>query len=402
MNTIDSKNQRLPYLDVRGNVYFITVASRGIGKAIALYLAEKGARVVVAAKTVEETDEKLPGTIHATVKEIEASGGQALAAPLDVRNEQQIKDAIAKTIETFARLDGVINNAGALYLSDLESTRMKDHDLMHALNTRAVDLIVQEALPWLKLSDNPRILNISPPIDLDPGWFVFAYTRSKYAMSMATMGYAEQLRPYGIAVNSLWPETAIDTSAVRNKLGGDGTVALSRKPEFVAQAAYLVLTQAKEITGRFFIDSHVVKDSGLEDLSGFRVDASKPLLLYFFIGKPPKTKEESLSRVVWPDENGILPSEYPLADMERTPPPVVLISERGLYAVVKVLREIDGYDGLIELSKSIARQHDIQSPLTQIAKLVNTATAERMHAFLITVTGCPCVLQSRGMKTISN
>lgn len=386
MNTIDSKNQRLPCLDVRGNVYFITGASRGIGKAIALYLAEKGARVVVAAKTVEETDEKLPGTIHATVKEIEASGGQALAVPLDVRNEQQIKDAIAKTIETFARLDGVINNAGALYLSDLESTRMKDHDLMHALNTRAVDLIVQEALPWLKLSDNPRILNISPPIDLDPGWFVFAYTRSKYAMSMATMGYAEQLRPYGIAVNSLWPETAIDTSAVRNKLGGNGTVALSRKPEFVAQAAYLVLTQAKEITGRFFIDSHVVKNSGLEDLSSFRVDASKPLLLDFFIGKPPKTKEESLSRVVWPDENGALPSDYPLM-----PPPAILASEPGQYAVVKVLREIDSYDGLIELSKSIAQRHDIQSPLTQIAKLANAGTAEKVHAFLISVTACPCV-----------
>lgn len=389
----DCKKQPKPCSDVKGNVYFITGASRGIGKSIALYLAEKGARVVVAAKTVEETDEKLPGTIHATVKEIEAAGGKALAVQLDVRNEQQIKDAIAKTIEAFGRLDGVINNAGALYLSDLESTRMKDHDLMHALNTRAVDLIVLEALPWLKLSDNPRILNISPPIDLDPGWFVFAYTRSKYAMSMATMGYAEQLRPYGIAVNSLWPETAIDTSAVRNKLGGDGTVALSRKPEFVALAAYLVLTQAKEITGRFFIDSQVVKDSGQVDLSSFRVDASKPLLLDFFVGKPPKTKEESLSRVVWPDENGALPPDYPLL-----PPPAILAAEQGQYAVVKVLREIDGYDGLIELSKSIARQHDIQSPLTQIARLANCGTHEKMHVFLITVTACACVQNNLKLK----
>jgi citronellol/citronellal dehydrogenase len=381
----------MPCLDLSGNVYFITGASRGIGKAIALFLAEKGARIVVAAKTVEETDEKLPGTIHATVNEIEAAGGQALAVQLDVRNEQQIKDAIAATIETFGRLDGVINNAGALYLSDLESTRMKDHDLMHALNTRAVDMIIQDALPWLKLSDNPRILNISPPIDLDPGWFVFAYTRSKYAMSMATMGYAEQLKPYGIAVNSLWPETAIDTSAIRNKLGGDGTVALSRKPEFVALAAYLVLRQAKEITGRFFIDSQVVKDSGQIDLSRFRVDASKPLLLDFFIGKPPKTKEESLSRTVWPDKNGTLPPGYPLM-----PPPVVLASEHGRYAVVKVSREIDGYDGFIELSKSIASQHHIRSPLMQIARLANSGTHEKMHVFLITVT------ESRKISFITN
>jgi citronellol/citronellal dehydrogenase len=293
-------------IDICDHVYFITGASRGIGRSIALYLAQKGAKVVIAAKTVEETGARLPGTIHSVVQEIEEAGGQALAVQLDVRNEQQIKDAIAKTIKVFGRLDGVINNAGALYMTELESTRMKDFDLMHALNTRAIDLIIQEALPWLKLSKVARILNISPPIVLDPGWFVFAYTRSKYAMSMATIGYAKQLKQYGIAVNSLWPETVIDTSAVRNKLGGDETVAMSRTPEFVAKAAYIVLTRQSDVTGQFFIDGLVIKASGQKDLSAYRVDPTKPLLLDFFIGEPPKNEEEALKRVVWPDANGEL------------------------------------------------------------------------------------------------
>lgn len=295
-------------VDIKDHVYFITGASRGIGRSIALYLAQRGAKVVVAAKTVDDSDARLPGTIHSVVQEIESAGGKALAVQLDVRNEQQIKEAVAKTIEIFGRLDGVVNNAGALYMTDIESTRMKDFDLMHALNTRAIDLIIQEALPWLKASPNARILNISPPIVLDPGWFVFAYTRSKYAMSMATIGYAERFKEYGIAVNSLWPETTIDTNAVRNKLGGDGTVALSRTPEFVARAAYLVLTQPKTITGQFFIDSQVIVGGGEKDLSGYRVDATKPLLLDFFIGKPPNNAGEAFARVVYPDANGVLPS----------------------------------------------------------------------------------------------
>lgn len=295
-------------IDIHDQVYFVTGASRGIGRSIALYLAQQGAKVVVAAKTVEESDARLPGTIHSVVKEIEDAGGKALAVQLDVRDEQQIKAAIGKIIEVYGRLDGVVNNAGALYMTDIESTRMKDFDLMHALNTRAIDLIIQEALPWLKASPNARILNISPPIVLDPGWFVFAYTRSKYAMSMATIGYAERFKSYGIAVNSLWPETAVDTTAVRNKLGGDGTVAMSRKPEFVARAAYLVLTQPKDLTGQFFIDSQVIIGSGEKDLSGYRVDSTKPLLLDFFIGKPPKDAGEALTRVVWPDANGVLSS----------------------------------------------------------------------------------------------
>lgn len=307
-------------IDIHGHVYFVTGASRGLGRAIALYLADKGAKVVVAAKTVEETDPRLPGTIHSVVREIVDAGGQALAVQLDVRSEQMIKDAVSKTVEVFGRLDGVINNAGALYMTDIESTRMKDFDLMHALNTRAIDLIIQESLPWLKQSPNARILNISPPIVLDPRWFVFGYTRSKYAMSMATMGYSERFKAYGIAVNSLWPETAVDTAAVRNKLGGDDTVHLSRKPEFVARAAYLVLTQPKDVTGQFFIDSQVVKAGGETDMSGYRVDETKPLLLDFFIGEPPKSAKEALARVVWPDANGGL-ATYDWENKENGEPP---------------------------------------------------------------------------------
>ena len=365
----DKKGKRKKTNGLKDKVYFITGASRGIGKAIALHLAAEGAIIVVAAKTTEESDARLPGTIYATAREIEENGGKALAVPLDVRDEQQIKAAIAETIERFGRLDGIINNAGALYMSSLDSTRMKDHDLMHAVNTRAVDVLIQESLPWLKLSDNPRILNISPPIELHPGWLSFGYTRSKYAMSMATIGYAEQLKQYGIAVNSLWPQTAVDTSAVRNKLGGDATAALSRRPECVALAAHLVLTKPKEITGQFFIDSQVIKSSGVKNVSRFRVDRKQPLLLDFFIGNPPQGKDGALSRVVWPDKNGWLPEET-VAHMDgENTEMVVLASEEGVYAVVKVTQEAQRYEGLIELSQLVAEQFKLDKHMTQITKL---------------------------------
>lgn len=365
----DRKKTRKKPDELKDKVYFITGASRGIGKAIALHLADKGAIIVVAAKTTRESDARLPGTIYATAREIEENGGQALAVPLDVRDEQQIKAAIAQTIERFGRLDGIINNAGALYMSSLDSTRMKDHDLMHAVNTRAVDVIIQESLPWLKLSDNPRILNISPPIALHPGWLSFGYTRSKYAMSMATIGYAEQLKQYGIAVNSLWPQTAIDTSAVRNKLGGDATAALSRRAEFVALAAELVLTKPKEVTGQFFIDSQVIRSSGIRSVSRFRVDRKQPLLLDFFIGEPPQGKEGALSRVVWPDKNGWLPEENVAHLAGGESELVLLASEVGLYAVARVTQDADRYEGLIELSQLLAEQFNLDKHMTQITKL---------------------------------
>lgn len=374
-----SDKKKLPKL--KDQVYFITGASRGIGRAIALYLASKGAAIVVAAKTTDDSDPRLAGTIYSTADAIEKRGGQALALQLDVRDEQQIKESIGKTIERFGRLDGIINNAGALYMSYLDSTRMKDHDLMHAVNTRAVDVIIQESLPWLKLSPHPRILNISPPLALQPGWLKFGYTRSKYAMSMATIGYAEQLKKFGIAVNSLWPETAIDTSAVRNKLGGDATAALSRKPEFVALASYLVLTKPEEITGQFFIDSQVIRQSGRKNITAFRVDKKQPLLLDFFIGKAPEVDENPLKRVVWPDKNGWLPEKM----NEKGADVVLLASEAGQYAVVKVIQDADGYDGLIELSNSIADHFGISKHMAQIAKF-EVSTRGNKHHYLIAIS----------------
>lgn len=283
-------------MSLKDKVLFITGSSRGIGLAIALKAAADGAKVVIAAKTTQASD-KLPGTIYTAAEAVEKAGGKALAIRLDVRDEEQIKSAIEKTVETFGGLDIVINNAGVLRLTGVETTEMKQFDLMHAVNTRAVFMMAKYALPHLRKSANPHILSISPPLNLEPGWFRYAYTLSKYGMSMCTMGFADQFKEEGIAVNSLWPETTVDTSAVRNLLGGDETVSMSRKPEIVADAAYWILTQAaKETTGNFFIDSQVLRANGVTDLSKYAVDPSKSLVPDFFIGKAPASLKEALSR----------------------------------------------------------------------------------------------------------
>jgi citronellol/citronellal dehydrogenase len=283
-------------MNLKDKTLFITGSSRGIGLAIALKAAKDGAKIVIAAKTTEAND-KLPGTIYTAAEAVAKAGGTALALQLDVRDEEQVKTAIEKAVETFGGLDVVVNNAGVLRLTGVETTEMKQFDLMHAVNTRAVFMMAKYALPHLRKSDNPHILNISPPLNLDAGWFRYAYTLSKYAMSMCTIGFADQFKEEGIAVNSLWPETTVDTSAVRNLLGGDETVSMSRKPEIVADAAYWILTQnAKETTGNFFIDSEVMRASGEADLSKYSIDPEKPLVPDFFIGKAPKSLEEALSR----------------------------------------------------------------------------------------------------------
>jgi len=299
---------------LKGKVVFINGASRGIGLSIALELAKHGCKLVITGKTVEERSE-VSGTIFTAAAEVIAAGGEALALQVDVRDEAQVLAAIAKTVEVFGGIDIVVNNAGVLSLTGVEST-MKLFDLMHAVNTRGPYMVIKHALPYLRKSSNPHILNISPPLNLDPEWFKFTYTLSKYAMSMLTMGFAAEFSSDGIAVNSLWPETTVDTAAVRNKLGGATTVAHSRKPEIVAKAAQWIFSQPAPLTsGNFYIDSvivtmqaagisdpamyklHPLNDmaaikavqvAGKVDLSSYSMDPSKPLITDFFIGKVPK------------------------------------------------------------------------------------------------------------------
>jgi len=278
-------------MSLKNKVLFITGASRGIGLAIALKAAKDGAKIAVAAKTVT-AHEKLPGTIHTAVDAIKEAGGEAIAIACDVRDEEQIKNAIAKTVETFGGIDIIVNNAGAIQLTDTENTDMKRFDLMQSVNARAVYMTVKHALPHLKLSANPHILNLSPPLNLDADWFAphLAYTLSKYGMSMCTLGMAREFRSKKIAVNSLWPETAIDTSAIRNILGDvKESFAAARTPDIVADAAYWIFNQPSDAcTGNFFIDSTVLKGTGVKDLSKYNVHPKVAPLPDFFLGKPPK------------------------------------------------------------------------------------------------------------------
>lgn len=276
-------------MSLKNKVLFVTGASRGIGLAIALRATRDGARIAVCAKTVSE-DSRLPGTIYTAAKEIEAAGGQALAIQLDVRDEEQVRHAMQRTVEAFGGIDIVVNNAGAIQLSNTENTEMKRYDLMHSINARAVFMVTKYALPHLKQSSNAHVLNLSPPINLDPGWFAenVAYTVSKYGMSLYTLGMAREFKNYRIAVNSLWPETAIDTSAVRNLLGGEASVKRSRKADIMADAAHYIFEQdAGTFTGQFLLDGEVLKQSGVNDLSQYSCVPGNDLIPDFFIGAAP-------------------------------------------------------------------------------------------------------------------
>jgi citronellol/citronellal dehydrogenase len=271
-----------------GKTLFITGASRGIGLAIAKRAARDGANIVVAAKSVAENP-KIPGTIYTAAAEIEAAGGKALAVPCDIRFEAQVEAAVTKTIETFGRLDILVNNASAIDLRGVDSLDMKRFDLMHQINARGTYLCCKTALPFLRKSDNPHILTLSPPLDLNPKWFApnLAYTMAKYGMSLVTLGLARDLARDGVAVNSLWPETAIATAAVGNLLGGEAVLRHARKPEIVADAAYDILTRpARDCTGNFFIDSLVLKEAGVADLLSYSVDPQAEAALDFFLDAP--------------------------------------------------------------------------------------------------------------------
>ena len=264
---------------------FITGASRGIGKAIALRAAKDGANVVVAAKT-DQPHPRLPGTVHSAIEDIEAAGGQGLGCIVDIRFEEQVEDAVQQAAEKFGGIDILVNNASAIFLAGTQETPMKRYDLMHQVNIRGTYLCSQKCLPHLLQADNPHVLNISPPLNMNSQWFAghVAYTMAKYGMSECVLGMAEEFRPSGVAFNALWPKTAIATAAVENLLGGPEAVKCCRKPEIMADAAYWVLTQeSRSCTGNFFVDEDVLKNAGVTDLDVYAVDPTKSLMPDFFV-----------------------------------------------------------------------------------------------------------------------
>ena len=260
-------------MSLKGRTIFITGASRGIGHAIAIRAAEDGANIVIAAKTTEPHP-KLPGTIHTAAADVEAAGGKALAVATDIRDEAQVEAAIAAAVARFGGIDILINNASAISLTGTLDTPMKRFDLMHQINTRGTYLCTQKAVPHLAKASNPHVLNISPPLHstLTPRWFGphVAYTMAKYGMSLCALGMAEEFRAMGIAVNALWPRTAIDTEAIR-LIAGQSARLKTRSPRIMADAAHWILTQpSRKITGRFFLDDEVLRGAGVTDFARYR------------------------------------------------------------------------------------------------------------------------------------
>src|SRR6187399_3460638 len=269
-------------MSLHNKTAFITGASRGIGKAIAIQLAKNGANIVIAAKSVEENP-KLGGTIFSAAEEIEKAGGKALPVQCDIRFEDQIQAAIDKTIAQFGGIDIVIHHASALSLTPTEQTEPKRFDLMHDINIRGTFFVTKACIPHLKKSANAHILTLSPPINLDPKWLAghVAYTITKFSMSMMAIGWAAELKQYRIASNALWPRTTIDTAAVRNLLGGEVLAKMSRTPEILADAVYYILSKtAAQCSGNTFIDEEVLAAEGITDLEKYAVVPGGQLYRY--------------------------------------------------------------------------------------------------------------------------
>jgi citronellol/citronellal dehydrogenase len=270
---------------LKSKTLFISGGSRGIGLAIALRAARDGANIVIAAKTTTP-QLNLEGTIYTAADRIRAAGGGALAVACDIRDEAQVADAVARAVAEFGGIDICINNASAISLSPVQATEMKRFDLMMAINTRGTFLVSKSCIPHLKKASNPHILMLSPPLDMKTKWFApsTAYTIAKYGMSMCVLGLAGELKSDGIAVNALWPRTTIATAAVGNLLGGDAMMRASRKPDIVADAAHVILTQpARDFTGRFCIDDTLLHAHGVTDFERYRVDPSVELMPDFFV-----------------------------------------------------------------------------------------------------------------------
>ncbi|KAA0986311.1 NAD(P)-dependent oxidoreductase [Pseudomonas sp. ANT_J28] len=273
-------------MSLQGKTLFITGASRGIGREIALRAARDGANIVIAAKSAEPHP-KLPGTIFSVAKEVEAAGGKALALQVDVRDEVAVREALAKANEHFGGIDALINNAGAIKLTGVQHIELKRFDLMHQINTRAVLLCSQAALPYLKKSGG-HILSLSPPLNLASKWFAqySPYTVTKYGMSTLTLGMSEEFSAYGISVNSLWPQTMIATAAIEFQLGSRESFKHARTPVIMADAAYLVLDSGgRSITGRLLIDEEILGEHGVTDFEQYRFapDTTDPLMPDLFV-----------------------------------------------------------------------------------------------------------------------
>lgn len=270
---------------LKGKTIFLTGGSRGIGQAIAVRAAQDGANVVIAAKTVE-AHPKLPGTIYTAAEAVEAAGGQALPVQVDIRDEAVVQAAVDQAVAHFGGIDIVVNNASAIWLQGTLNTPMKRYDLMHQINVRGTYMVSRCCLPHLLKADNPHILNLSPPLNMEERWFKnhVAYTMAKYGMSMCVLGMAGEFRSKGIGVNALWPKTTIATAAIKNMVGGEQMMNSSRKPSIMADAAHWILTQdAAATTGNFFIDEDILKKAGVTDFESYAVVPGTPLTLDFFI-----------------------------------------------------------------------------------------------------------------------
>ena len=281
-------------MSLANKVVFITGGSRGIGLEIGKRAARDGAKVVLAAKTAEPHP-KLPGTIFTAAEEIIEAGGEALPLILDVRDEENVLKAVEETVSHFGGIDICVNNASAISLTKTPDTDMKRYDLMHQINGRGTYLVSKYCIPHLKKSSNPHILNLAPPLDMKAKWFGphLAYTMAKFTMSMCVLGMAEELKADGIAVNGLWPRTAIATAAVKNVLGGEELMNISRKPEIMADAAYeIFIKDSKEFTGNFCIDDLVLYESGVKDFTNYADVSFDKLAPDFFVPDDTPLPEE--------------------------------------------------------------------------------------------------------------
>jgi citronellol/citronellal dehydrogenase len=279
----DSPAPRSAVAALKGKTLFITGASRGIGLAIAMRAAREGANIVIAAKTAEP-NAKLPGTIHSAASAIEAAGGNALPLQVDIRFEDQVRDAVEQSVERFGGIDILVNNASAISLTGTAQTTMKRFDLMMGVNLRGTFLCSQACLPHLSKAPNPHILTLSPPLNMKASWFAphVAYTMAKYGMSMCVLGMAEEFRPLGIAVNALWPRTIISTAALQVIPGAEAE--RGRTPQIVAEAAARILSRhSHATTGNFFLDDEVLAQEGITDLSSYAVTPGVPLISDFFL-----------------------------------------------------------------------------------------------------------------------
>lgn len=287
-------------MSLAGKTMFITGASRGIGLAIALKAAKDGANIAIAAKTAE-THKHLPGTIYSAAKEIEAAGGQALPLQVDVRDDNNVFEAVEKTVAAFGGIDITVNNASAIQMTGTLQTDMKRYDLMNQVNARGTFLVSKATIPHLKKASNPHVLMLSPPLDMAPRWFKghTAYSMAKYGMSMCVLGMAAEFADEGIAFNALWPRTGIATAAIQFALAGEDGLRNCRKVDIMADAAYVIFNRkARECTGNFFIDDILLYEAGERDFDKYRVDPTRQLMPDFFVPEsakmPPGVSLEAL------------------------------------------------------------------------------------------------------------